>query len=216
MILYVNGDSNSSGQDLDSIKNSWPVHLSEKLKMSLVNQSKAGASNPSILRTTKNFLSLPSIENIFVIIGWTSWEREEWLFQNRYYNVNAGGHDVFPVELQQKYKNWVIEQGELAQYTKSKLLHNEIYQLHTTLQLKNIPHLFFNALMPFQHEVLGDPSQGKDWNNCFLYPYLNDYSYYWYLKKQGFVPTVGNHHLDSAQQNWAEVLINYIKEHKLL
>ena len=216
MILYVNGDSNSSGHELSSIENSWSMLLGEKLKMSLVNYARAGASNPAILRTTKSFLSQPGIENTFVVIGWTSWEREEWNFRNQYYNVNAGGHDLLPVELQQRYKDWVIQQDGEARYAKSKLLHNEIYQLHKTLQLKNIPHLFFNALMPFWHKDLGDPTLCKDWDDCFLYPYLQDYNYYWYLKKQGFVPTSGNHYLETAQQHWADVLYNYITDKKLL
>jgi hypothetical protein len=216
MILYVNGDSNSSGHELAEVSHSWACLLGRKFNIELVNQSKAGTSNPSILRTTKNFLSAQKDQKIFVVIGWTSWEREEWYFENCYYDVNAGGHDKLPTELQERYKVWVTQQDGYAQYNKSKILHAEIYQLHKTLQLQNVPHLFFNAVMPFQHEVLGDPTLGENWEDCFLYPYLNEWSYYWYLKNQGFIPTAGNHHLDNAQQLWADILYNYILDKKLL
>jgi hypothetical protein len=216
MILYVNGDSNSSGHELQDTSQSWPVKLSQHLDLELVNHAKAGTSNPAILRNVKNLLSSTADQKKFIVIGWTSWEREEWYFKDQYYDVNAGGHDVLPLELQERYKHWVVEQTGWVQYNKSKLLHSEIYQLHKDLQLRNIPHLFFNAVMPFQHEVLGDPTLGQDWSNCFLYPYLNEWSYYWHLKNQGFVPTAGNHHLDKAQTYWANILYNYIVDQKLL
>jgi hypothetical protein len=150
MILYVNGDSNSAGAELLDKKLSWPALLAQRLNFQLLNLAQSGASNDRILRTTQEFLNT-NTKNIFVIIGWTSWEREEWLYQNNYYDVNASGYQHLPEGIIQQYKQWVTQQNDLARKTKSKQHHERIYELHQKLTQKQIPHLFFNALMPFQH-----------------------------------------------------------------
>lgn len=213
MILYVNGDSNSNGSECKDLDKSWSHILSSRLGFSLVNEAKGGASNPRIMRVSSQALAHSS-QKTFVIIGWTSWEREEWLHQGQYYDVNAGGHDAFPVELQEEYKQWVTLQGPDQQAIKSRNMHEQIHKLHRSLKDRRIPHLFFNALMPFQHNLL-DPIQ-KDWGKNYLGPYNNELSYYSYLKNHGWKPTENNHHTDKAQQVWADVLYNYIAENKLL
>jgi hypothetical protein len=211
MILYVNGDSNSTGAETADVTQSWPKLLAKKLNLHLVNEAKGGGSNPRILRSTDNFIAHSNHRDIFVIIGWTSWEREEWQLGANYYDVNAGGHDVLPAELKEKYKIWVINQNQEAQQIKSQITHEHIHKLHRYYKEKGISHLFFNALMPFLHS-----GKQYDWHKNFLGPYENDLSYYWYLKKAGYKPTVNNHYTEPAQAVWAEVLYNYIQEHRLL
>jgi hypothetical protein len=214
VILYVNGDSNSSGNELkDSGKSSWPQLLANRLDISLANEAKSGTSNPQIIRTASNSLSRAN-KDTFVIIGWTSWEREEWLHQGQYYNVNSGGYDTLPPELEERYKQWVIEQGPEQQSIKSKLMHSQIHRMHRSLLERHIPHLFFNALMPFQHNLL-DPIQ-LNWHKNYVGPYDNDLSYFWYLKNHGWKPTKNNHFLENAQAEWSDVLYNYIRDNELI
>lgn len=210
MILYVNGDSNSTGVELQDTQLSWPCKLAKKLNLELVNQAQGGASNDRILRITNEF-NQKIKNNFFVIIGWTSWEREEWSVNLRYYNVNASGHSALPDELQLKYKRWVTQQNDDERCRKSCLTHKRIYQLHNYYKLQKIPHLFFNALMSFSFDT-----PQLNWGNNFLNPYNNDYSYYWYLKNHGFVPTAQYHHLEDAQQAWADLLHKYILDNQLL
>ena len=214
MILYVNGDSNSSGAELtDPSTSSWPQLLANRLAAILVNEAKGGTSNPRIIRTTSTALA-QTTKNTFVIIGWTSWEREEWLHQGQYYDVNSGGHDTLPPELEERYKQWVTEQNSDQQSIKSQQMHSQIHRLHRSLLDRHIPHLFFNALMPFQHNLL-DSSQ-LDWHKNYLGPYNNDLSYYWYLKNYKWKPTKNNHFLEDAQAAWADMLYNYIQENALI
>lgn len=212
-MLYVNGDSNSNGSECTDYNNSWPALLAKKIQCKLINEAKSGTSNSRIMRVASNALA-NSDQNTIVVIGWTSWEREEWVHNNQYYDVNAGGHDVLPPVLQERYKQWVIQQGPKEQARKSKAMHEQIHRLHRSLKDRRIPHLFFNALMPFQHKLM-DPLH-KDWNNTYLGPYDNDLSYYWYLKNQGWKPTDNNHYTEDAQAEWADVLYNYIQENKIL
>lgn len=212
MILYVNGDSNSSGHELKNQNLSWPKLLSTYYNFRLINQSKAGTSNPRILRVTKDFIkqNYNNIQEYFIIIGWTSWEREEWLYNGIYYDVNAGGHDVLPPELKDRYKDWVVEQNEDMRKYKSAELQEKIFKLHEELCSLKVKHLFFNGLMPFLHDT------AVGWGKNYLEPYNNNLSYYWYLNRAGFVPTKNNHHLEDAQVAWADVLKNYIENNNLL
>jgi hypothetical protein len=209
MILYVNGDSNSAGTELSDLSQSWANILGKKLNFPVINDSKAGGSNPRIFRTTGNFTT--HSKNMFVVIGWTSWEREEWQLGQTYYDVNAGGHDPLPNELVEKYKMWVTEQDETQRHIKSQQTHEYIHKLHRHFREKRIPHLFFNAVMPFLHS-----GKQHDWHGNFLGPYDNDLSYYWYLKKAGFASTKGHHYLEEAQAQWADILYNYIQENNIL
>jgi len=214
VILYVNGDSNSNGSECLDSEQSWPVQLSKKLNATLVNEAKSGTSNPRIMRTASNALSRADKRNTIVVIGWTSWEREEWLYMNQYYDVNNGGADIMPPELEERYKQWVTKQGPNEQGRKSKEMHEQIHRLHRSLLDRGIPHLFFNALMPFQHNLL-DPVH-KDWKKNYLGPYDNDLSYFWYLKNHGWQHTDNYHYTDDAQGVWADLLYNYIQENRLL
>ena len=213
MILYVNGDSNSAGADLVDRSQSWPQLLADRLGFTLINESKSGASNPGIMRVTSDAIA-HSDKNTLVMIGWTSWEREEWFHQNQYYNVNSGGHDTLPTELQEQYKEWITKQNPASQAAKSLQMHSQIHRLHRSLIDRRIPHLFFNALMPFQHNLL-DPNQ-LDWHKNYIGPYDNDLSYYWYLKNHGQKPNKNNHYGKDAQGIWADVLYNHIKEKELV
>ena len=106
MILYVNGDSNST-----VVKHvaGWPTILQNYFNCNLINQALSGGSNPRILRTTVDFFDQvkDTARDHFVIIGWTSWEREEWEYDGRYYQVNASGSNIVPDELKEKYISWV-------------------------------------------------------------------------------------------------------------
>jgi hypothetical protein len=213
VILYVNGDSNSTGAECHDQEKSWPEILAKKLGSTLVNEAKGGCGNPRIIRTASTSLAHANRDTL-IVIGWTSWEREEWLHHEQYYDVNSGGHDVLPDELENRYKLWVTQQGADQQALKSKSTHEQIHRLHRSLLDRHIPHLFFNALMPFQHNLL-DPVH-KEWHKCYLGPYENDLSYFWYLKKHGWEPTDNFHYTDKAQEVWADVLYNYIVENRLL
>jgi len=217
MILYVNGDSHSCGDDLTDPEGAWPNVLAKKLNYDLINHAQTGGSNPSVLRTTENFLDQNhSSDQLFVIIGWTGWEREEWEHQGCYYNVNASGRNIVPKDLADRYKKWVIDQNDESRSKKSKILHQAIFKLHQNLTNKKIPHLFFNALMPFQHEALHNVDCQFDWGDNYLKPYNNDYAYYWFLKNQGYASNKLYHHNESAQHCWAEFLYSYIQQHQII
>jgi hypothetical protein len=208
MILYVNGDSNSFGLGVEPTE-TFAHHVANKFKLDLINQSRCGASNQRIIRTTQEYLKTNTPD--LVLIGWTTWEREEWLHNGKYYNVNSSGHDELPAELENQYKVWVTKQTSDSLDTKSQYWHNEIYNLHFDLQKKNIPHLFFNCMYNFFKII-----NVVDWKYSYVWPYNNDYSYYWYLKNSGYISDNTYHYKEDGHCAWAKLLIEYIENHDII
>ena len=202
MLLYANGDSHTAPWSYVDI-------LGEELAFEFVNQAQGGCSNASIIRRTREYIkhTIPDL----VIIGWSTWEREEWEYKNQYYNVNSSGHDQLPDELQKQYKQWVTKQTQKTLNKKSKYWHTEIYKLHQLLERESIPHVFFNCMYNFFNARYHYP-----WNNCYIGPYENDLSYYHWLKAQGATADEWYHYKTDGHQLWAKRIIEYIKENKIL
>jgi hypothetical protein len=184
--------------------------VAKEIGSSVTNAAQIGASNASILRTTQEYIASGATPDL-ILIGWTTWEREEWCYQNRYYNVNSSGHDQLPTELQDLYKKWVTEQTSETLNSKSMYWHNEIYKLHQELIQKNIKHLFFNCMYNFFQT-----NNRYNWGTTFIGPYDNDLSYYWYLRNQGYGNDKWYHFGSDGHAAWARKLINYIKEHNII
>lgn len=210
MIVYVNGDSHSYGIGVATHERFGDI-VAQEFKQDTVNDATVGASNQRILRTTRNYLETQKPN--LVLIGWSTWEREEWPYKNQYYNVNSSGHTGLPVELHEKYKEWVNEQTPETLNAKSKYWHDQIYQLHQELEQDNVKHLFFNCMYNF-FNIQKD--QKKDWNHCYIDPYDNNSSYYWYLNQQGYTADQWYHFKSDGHRAWADCLIKHVKEYNLL
>jgi hypothetical protein len=104
-----------------------------------------------------------SYDDLLVIIQWSTWEREEWLYNGTYYQVGASGIDDVPQALQEKYRNFVIgTDWEL----KTQQAHSEIWQFHSDLEQQNIKHIFFNGNNDFA--LVKDQ---QDWGTSYIGPY---------------------------------------------
>jgi hypothetical protein len=214
MILFVNGDSHSLGaMKPGSTGASFVDLVSQHLDCDVHNLSEAASSAQRILRTTKNYIATASADQLFVLIGWGTWEREEWEHEGKFYNVMPLWYKHLPDALQQRYHVWAAGLEPDHVDAKSRQIHEEIFDLHTWLQQQNIPHLFFNCMYNF----FGiQPDQKKDWNNCYIGPYDNDASFYWYLTQKGYDSDKWYHFGPDGHRAWADCLISYIQEHKLL
>lgn len=234
MILYVNGDSHSAGAEAvnpycfaaddplywalgrrphpDNLRASYGCELANLIGAILECDAESAASNSRIFRTTWDHLQGPSTKPDYIIIGWTTWEREEWIHNDVAYQVTASGTDDVPKELHTKYKQWVIEQSDPAvRHEKIKDTHNRIWALHNDLNQRDIPHLFFNTYSDFNTiRQLG--LETYDWGQSYLRPYDIDGTYYNWCLQNGF-KTVNPHsyHFSSdAHCAWAEYLYQNI------
>ena len=224
MKIYLNGDSHTAGAALykdycfanddpmlthmgelahpQCIKLSYGYKLAKMLNAGYFCEAISASSNSRILRKTYEYLEkLPRGENI-IIIGWSTWEREEWLHKDVYYQVNGSGTDSVPEELEIRYKEWVTQQTRNTIYSKSLDWHDRIYKLHKELQSRNIKHLFFNTFSYF-HKV-----PEVDWEGCYIDPYNPEGTYVAWCEAQGFqTQDDGTHYGPDAHIAWAKYLL---------
>lgn len=236
MILYVNGDSHSAGAETannycfaeddplywamgrrphpDNLRASYGCELANMMYAVLECDAESAASNTRILRTTEEYLKDNTPD--YLIIGWSTWEREEWLHEGTYFQVTSSGTDQVPTALKDQYKQWVIDQEHVTRERKLLQWHDQIYKFHLELKLKNIPHLFFNTYSDFSnirsgkittHAVDVIPAE-YDWDECYVGPYDQNYTYYFWLKDQGFDTVNPNsyHFGADAHAAWAAFL----------
>jgi hypothetical protein len=227
MILYVNGDSHSIGHGIagedkgmtngdylyadveeaphpDNLPFSFGAILAKKLNANLVCQGRSGGSIDRSIRTTKQFV-YQNIGKIFVLLAVPSYEREEWLYENTWYQINSGGYEILPMQLQNKYKEWVINYNDFNWGKRAQEIYNKLFNFHQWLTRHNLPHLFFNTVQSCQIQNL-EP------NVWFLNPNDINYAFIHWAKNAGFTPDKWNHYGADAHAAWAELLLPHIQK----
>ena len=231
MILYVNGDSHSAGAEIirtfafaaddplfkhmgrkphpECLKNSYGQNLARRLNATqFICDAESGASNERILRTSQEFLT-NSIhwDDVLIIIGWSTWEREEWSYDGEYIQINASGQDNVPGALQHRYKQWLLKDNN-----KEEEWHSIIHNFHLELFNKGIKHLFFNSYSYFNSKL-----DTVDWHDCYIHPYDPSETYWNFLKGKGYIPRYnGLHYGRSAHRSWANRLTNGLKSRSII
>lgn len=233
MILYANGCSHTAAAEAvisaafavddgkggidrrphpKNLAASWCTVLSQHLDAYLVCEAESASSNERILRTTRAWVTSNRelLPDAFLAIQWTTWEREEWLWQGKYYQVNASGKDYVPRELRQRYQDYVVS----VDYNQKTLeWYEKIWQLHCWLRDQNIRHVMFNGWSTFS-----DMQDRRDWRQHYIGPYDRDLSYNSVLKSNGFEwATPGHFHFRAdGHRFWAQYLLQYINRNQLL
>jgi len=234
MILYVNGDSHTAAAEAvnphgfasddsqyfymgeaphpENLAASWGKVLSDLLKTTFHCHAQAGCSNNRIIRTTQDFLTKFEHEksNWLMIIQWSTWERQEWLIDGKYYQVGASGIDSVPEDYQSQYKQYI---ANLNWNTVTQQAHNKIWELHEELNWHSIPHIFFNGNNHF-----GEIKNRKDWGNSYIGPYEADKTYDSILKSAGYqtVSPTSWHYGPDAHRHWAKFMLQYIIANKFI
>jgi hypothetical protein len=200
----------------DNLAVSYGKLLADKMNMTLYCDAESASSNDRIIRTTREYLKNNTPD--LIVIGWSTWEREEWLHDDVYYQITASGTDTVPKELQQQYKHWVIEQDYITRQKKLMSWHDTIHAFH--LELSDIPHLFFNTYSNFSairnRQIITNVSSKipneYDWNHSYIDPYAESTTYYFWLKNNGFDTVNPNsyHFGKDAHAKWADFLYDYL------
>ena len=234
MILYVNGCSHSAAAEA-AVRHAWSCddgnlwgtgkgphpanlavsygkHMADALDAELVCQASSGGSNDRIIRTTQDWIQLNpnKLVDTVMILQWTTWEREEWLHDGVWYQVNASGADTVPTELAERYKNYIVD---IDWTVKTDDAHNKIWNMHLYLKELGIKHLFFSGQSTFS-----DIQNQRDWGKSYMYPYVREESYHnWLINNGGTYANAKSYHFDSKSHRlWAEHVLQYIKDNQLL
>lgn len=215
MILYVNGDSHSAGHDAGGPEFAYGRYVADELNADYVCDAVAGCSNDSIIDRTLKYLESTTPD--LIVIGWSTWERETWFWNNEPYNFTSSGTDSVHPMLREFYKEWVIDSEKPhIQRQKERDAHTKIYLLHKYLTAKNIKHLFFNCYSYFFYNVqYNEPKYyWGDADRNYIDPYNSQMTYYKWLENQEFKPANPKffHYGADAHEAWAQHLLPYIKK----
>jgi hypothetical protein len=227
MILYINGDSHTAAAEAvnahafaeddpdlhalgrlphpDNFAVSWGNRLAHLMGAHLSCHAESASSNDRILRTTREWLSKNTPD--LLIIQWSTWEREEWLHEGVYYQVNASGQDMIPQELQERYRNYVIGTDWP---TKTQQAHDQIWAFHLELDQKRIPHVFFNGNNNFSRVTTH-----QNWRANYISPYDPSQTFDSMLRQNGFDPHPGTWHFGKdAHSFFAQFMLQYCIDHQ--
>lgn len=235
MILYVNGDSHTAAAEAvnphafaedDSqyfymgraphpanLQVSWGRVLADLVKTGFKCDAESASSNSRIMRTTREWLTnRPTNTEILIIIQWSTWEREEWLIDGTYYQVNASGTDDVPPTYVPRYKKWVTE----VDWKKcTERAHEDIWRFHLELQEQDIDHVFFNGNNHFGSIA---PDRRQEWGHAYIDPYSSGQTYNQWLLDHGHDTVAPNsyHFGARAHAAWARFMLQYILQNKLV
>lgn len=232
MILYVNGDSHTAAAEAvnphafagddgrleylsrlphpDNLAVSWGRQLADSLKTGFYCGAESASSNVRILRTTRDWLANNKDTNKLVIIQWSTWEREEWIIDGTYYQVNGSGIDHVPESHRLKYKEYI---ALLNWQRKTEEAHEQIWDFHQELLDQNIPHIFFNGNNDF-----AKITDRKDWGANYIGPYDRASTFDAVIRSAG-VNTVNPksyHFGPDGHAVWNKYLLNYIINNKFV
>ena len=231
MIFYVNGDSHTAAAEAvnycafaedddrynylkrrphpENLESSWGRVLSHYIKSAFQCDAESASSNDRILRTTREWIQKhPNTE--LVIIQWSTWERQEWLIDGIWYQVNGSGIDQVPADHELRYKEFI---ANIDWQICTEKWHKEIWQLHLELSDLKIPHVFFNGNNHFESIRIR-----RDWGSSYLEPYSAEQTYDSILKRSGFttVSPKSWHFGKEAHAFWANFMLQYIVQNKII
>jgi len=234
MILYVNGDSHTAAAEAvnphafaeddgrfwhqrrrphpDNLAVSWGKLLSDRLKATFYCDAESASSNDRIIRTAKEYIEShqKTLHRTLMVIQWSTWEREEWIIDNEYYQVNASGIDAVPESHQDRYKKYIANTDWQA---KTEQAHETVWQFHQYLESLDIPHLFFNGNSNFSKI-----SDQKVWGASYLDPYSSSMTYHSILQSKG-IDTVSPHSYHygaDGHRAWANYILHYLIDNQLV
>jgi hypothetical protein len=242
MILYVNGDSHTAAAEAvnphgfaqddgdlqhlgrqphpNNLQVSWGCQLAQMLDFEFVCQAQSGGSNARILRTTRDWLAQHKDRPVFVIIQWSTWEREEWFHDGEYHQVNASGTDHIPQALQEKYKQYILG---IDWNQKTNLAHDQIWQFHLELQDQGIQHVFFNGNSDFSI-INQKPGQydyrfglPQNWGCSYIGPYDPNSTYDCIIRSAGIntVNLQSWHFGKDGHSFFARFMLQYITDNQI-
>lgn len=241
-IMYVNGCSHSNGFELtvpgkrspEDLADSWSGQLAMKMSLDHFNEAVPGQSNWSIYSNTVNsvnkLLKEYKPEDIFVVIGWSSFDRYDYIHEfKQLYRITPGSIDstaatYWPQAVKDAYRIFVLGCDYNSHSLNNFAL---IYQaLSSFLKLKNIKYFFFNAIQNVRYpernllHSLRDNAWDKDLFDSlkndpdYLNPFNKDSVYVNYLGAKYDRHEGGRnfHFTKPAHTEWANFLYEKIQE----
>jgi hypothetical protein len=171
--LWVNGDSHTAGSYSPvNVTNPFAKQIAQRFDLDYKNIAQEGGSNQRIIRTTIE--ALPSLDptETFILIGWSSWERTEWYWNNQWHAICGDpGYDMpeFAKSRWQQHADHYANQFDNPisghdLWTKSKEQEHAIWVFHQLLHNLGYRFLFFlGCANTFRWESTQEMSSQLPW-----------------------------------------------------
>lgn len=234
-LLYVNGDSHAAAAEAvvrhafaeddptyiklgrqphpDNFEVSWPVELSRLWPAVLCCEAESASSNQRIMRTTRAWIQqqvADRLDKTLVLIQWSTWERQEWLIDQTWFQVTASGIDDVPPSHRDQYRAFVAD----IDWPKVTLAaHEQIWQFHVWLSQCNIQHVFFNGDNDFSAVPV---AKRRSWGTTYIGPYDANATFSAWCRAQG-LHTVSRrswHFGKDAHSKWAKFMLQYCDQNQ--
>lgn len=222
--LWVNGDSHTAGSYSPSdISNNFACQTARYFDLEYTNIALPGGSNQRIIRTTTE--ALPDLDpaDTFILIGWSSWERTEWYFNNKWHAISGDpGYDI-PEFIQQRWqenheyfqRHFVDRTAEQEIWRCGKEQEHAIYTFHKLLHNLGYKFLFFlGCEYPFfqQEEDGGRINAELPWlPGTWAHDPYRETGFSHHSRQQGFYRDQKWHYGQDAHDAWAQVLIPQVQ-----
>jgi hypothetical protein len=234
MLLYVNGDSHTAAAEAvnacafamddpalfylgriphpENLAASWGKLLSLTMRAAFRCDAESGSSNARIIRTTREWLAGAghAHPDQLAIIQWSTWEREEWPWQDKYLQIGASGLDHVPTELATQYKQFITS---VDWQQKTQQAHNDVWNFHLELQDQRIRHIFFNGNNNFS-----SISDQQNWGNNYIGPYDPTMTYDAVIRSKGIETVAPDswHFGRDGHSAFFRFILNYIITNKFV
>ena len=224
--MYVNGDSHTAQVYGEEGVTATEL-LAKKYHCNYINDALPGGSNQRIIRTTLERLSSLDPSSTLIIIGWSSFERTEWYYNDQWHQICGDQHYKVDLELkdlwQQHLDSWWADDNhecwrrQADQHHNIWVFHKLLYQLgYQTLFYQGCRTFFFDGC-PQQDQNFRLPWQDGMWVHdpyVFVTPEntrrIESFSHY--LENHGFKHTDNRaHYGQDAHVCWADYLDPYVK-----
>lgn len=217
MILFSNGCSFLSMRPKDGVMTFTSEILAKEFGMQMVNLAMGGRGNNRISFTTKHWLDKFQTKDVFAVIGWSSYFRNDYVTNDGWKKGRIKGTDstwrtwktLDNLRFVHGNKGWDIEDDAVVKFL------DQVYNLQTYFKQKKIPYLMYNALPNNLDSKLQDVADFKkniDWGRF----YQPNYSHMNYIQEKNLIVSPNDPHPSlEGHQGWAQLLKGFIDANNL-
>lgn len=149
--LFVNGDSHTANVYGEHAMTATEI-LAKKYHCDYQNIALPGGSNQRIMRTTLDSLQDLDPKSTVIILGWSSFERTEWFFQNQWHQICGDADYSVHAELkdlwQQHLDSWCSNDNHEC-WRRQAEQHHAIWIFHNVLNRLGYEFLFYQGCKTF-------------------------------------------------------------------
>jgi hypothetical protein len=220
--LWINGDSHTAGSYSPcNVEQPFALQLAQALDLEYTNIALPGGSNKRIIRTTIEALPKLNPLETFILIGWSSWERTEWYWNNQWHAIcgDPGYHmPEFARARWQQHADHYANQfdskiSDHDLWTKSKEQEHAIWVFHQLLHNLGYKFLFFlGCANAFRWESTHETSSQLPWlPDTWAHDPYQPTGFSEYCQARGHVRDDKWHYGPEAHNDYADYLIAQMK-----